>query len=144
VLADSPALAEDGVGGGAFCGRGGPLPMKRWLQPRGRSRSPNPRGWVSKIWPPSGSVTQGCLLRVHRCTVGRSHEVSSSVPPRTARVGEPGLGAALIREPQSGQSQRTRRAPLSAVRSTNQGSGPLGHGRDPNKAVYFAIATCAS
>ena len=79
-------------------------------------------GCVSKLRSPTGSVIQGCLLRVHRCTVGRNHEVSSSVPPRTARTAEFGHGVLLIQEPHSGQTQRPRRAPLSAVRSTSLGS----------------------
>ena len=41
-------------------------------------------GCVSKRAPPSGSATQGCALRVQKCAVGRSQEVSSSVPARTA------------------------------------------------------------
>jgi hypothetical protein len=40
---------------------------------------------VSKISSPSGNSTQGCLFRVQTCVVGRSHDVSSSVPPRTIR-----------------------------------------------------------
>jgi hypothetical protein len=73
-------------------------------------------GCVSKLRLPSGSPTQGCLLRVQKCTVGRSQEVSSRVPPRTLRTVEPGLGPAQTHEPHSGQTQRVVTRPLSAVR----------------------------
>jgi hypothetical protein len=33
-------------------------------------------GCVSKISSPSGNMIQGCLLRVQKCAVGRSQEVS--------------------------------------------------------------------
>ncbi len=56
-------------------------------------------GCVSKFCAPSGSTTQGCLLRVQKCTVGRGHEVSSRVPARTFRTVEPGLGPGEIRRP---------------------------------------------
>jgi hypothetical protein len=82
-------------------------------------------GCVSKLRSPTGSVIQGCLLRVHRCTVGRNHDVSSSVPARTVRIGAPGLGVPLIHEPQSGQSQRIVTRPLSVVRSTARGSAAV-------------------
>jgi hypothetical protein len=43
-------------------------------------------GCVSKTWlRSSGSTTQGCLLRVQKCAAGRSQEMSSKVPARTAR-----------------------------------------------------------
>jgi hypothetical protein len=35
----------------------------------------------------SGNMIQGCLLRVQKCTVGRSQEVSCKVPARTLRNG---------------------------------------------------------
>ena len=79
---------------------------------------PKSAGCVSKLRSPSGSVIQGCLLRVHRCTVGRNQEVSSKVPARTVRTAEPGLGVPLIHEPHPEQIQRVRTRPLSAVRST--------------------------
>jgi hypothetical protein len=37
-------------------------------------------GCVSNLWSPSGNTTHGCALRVQKCTVGRSQDVSSSVP----------------------------------------------------------------
>ena len=49
-------------------------------------REPGPTssdGCASKISSPSAKVTQGCLLRVQIWRVGRSYEVSSSVPART-------------------------------------------------------------
>ena len=39
-----------------------------------------PQAGRSKTSSPSGSVTQGCLLRVHMCLVGRSQDVSSPLP----------------------------------------------------------------
>src|SRR5260370_30866687 len=40
-------------------------------------------GAFSKTSSPSASKTQGCLLRVQMCRVGRSHDVSSRVPALT-------------------------------------------------------------
>src|SRR5712671_6215031 len=82
-------------------------------------------GCVSKRWLPSGSTTQGCALRVQKCTVGRSQEVSSSVPARTVRIAEPALGAAQIHEPHSGQTQRVATRPVSVVRWSPRGSAPV-------------------
>jgi len=79
-------------------------------------------GWVSKLRSASGNATQGCLLRVQKCTVGRSQEVSSRVPPRTLRIVDPGVGARQTHEPHSGQTQRVVTRPLSAVRWTARGS----------------------
>jgi hypothetical protein len=62
----------------------------------------------------SGSLTQGCFLRVHMCLVGRSQDVSSSVPPRTRIT--PSLGVRQIHEPHSGQTSLMLTRPLSAVR----------------------------
>jgi len=98
------------------------------LTPAEAQNAPRSAGCVAKLWSPSGSVIQGCLLRVHRCTVGRNHEVSSSVPARTVRTAAPGLGVPLIHEPHSGQSQRVRRDPLSVVRSTSRGSDAVRRG----------------
>jgi hypothetical protein len=55
-------------------------------------------GCVSKLWPPS--AIQGCALRVQKCTVGCSQELSSKVPARTARnspgcTDPPGIGPHL-------------------------------------------------
>ena len=90
------------------------------LAPADAQKAAMSAGCVSKLRSPTGSVIQGCLLRVHRCTVGRNHDVSSSVPARTVRTGAPGLGVPLIHEPQSGQSQRIVTRPLSVVRSTGR------------------------
>src|SRR5215468_9726500 len=76
----------------------------------------SPGGCVSKFRPSSGSRTHGCLLRVQMCTVGRSQEVSSSVPPRTFRTVALGLGAEQTHTPQSGQTQRVDTRPLPVVR----------------------------
>jgi hypothetical protein len=66
------------------------------------------------------------LLRVQKCAIGRSQEVSSNVPARTARtapgVAELALGAPQIHEPQSGQTHRVVTWPLSAVRWIERGS----------------------
>src|SRR4051794_24619052 len=51
--------------------------------PRSRARPPSDihsGGCPSKSSSPSAKVTHGCLLRVQICRVGRSQEVSSSVP----------------------------------------------------------------
>jgi hypothetical protein len=87
-----------------------------WLKNRTRSA-----GCVSKIWSPSGIAIQGCLLRVQKCTVGRSQEVSSKVPPRTLRTVAPGREA-QTHEPHSGQIHQIVSLPLSARRWTAFGS----------------------
>src|SRR5215469_3736033 len=79
-------------------------------------------GCVSKLCAPAGNVTHGCLLRVQKCTVGCSHEVSSRVPARTLRTVEPGLGPAESHGPHSGQTHRVVTFPLSAVRRITRGS----------------------
>ena len=76
----------------------------------------SPAGCVSKFRPPSGSGTHGCLLRVQMCTVGRSQDVSSRLPPRTLRTVVPGLGAEQTHDPHSGQTQRVDTRPLPVVR----------------------------
>ena len=68
-----------------------------------------------------GQCHPGCLLRVQKCTVGRSQEMSSRVPART-RGAEPNAGAPQIHEPHCGQTQRVVTRPLSAVRWTARGS----------------------
>ena len=82
----------------------------------------SPGGCVSKFRPPSGIGTQGCLLRVQMCAVGRSQEVSSRVPPRTLRTVEPGRGAVQTHTPHSGHTQRVDTRPLPVVRWTPFGS----------------------
>jgi hypothetical protein len=47
-------------------------------------------------------MTQGCLLRVQKWTVGRSHEVSSKVPAFTLRTDE-SFGPEQTRKPHFGQ-----------------------------------------
>jgi len=59
-------------------------------------------------------MNQGCFLRVHTWSVGRTHEVSSSVPPLTRTT--PSLGIPQIQEPHSGQTSLVFTRPLSAVR----------------------------
>ena len=68
----------------------------------------------SKTSSPSGSKTHGCFLRVHMCLVGRSQDVSSSVPPLTRTT--PSLAIPQIQEPHSGQTSLVLMRPLSAVR----------------------------
>jgi hypothetical protein len=71
-------------------------------------------GPFSKTSAPSASVIQGCLLRLQMCRVGRSQDVSSSVPART-RI-RPSLAGPAIQEPHSGQTHRVLVRPLSASR----------------------------
>ena len=61
---------------------------------------------------PSGSVIQGCLLRVQKCAVGRSQSVSSSVPARTRRKPSSELDAPQTQEPHSGQTHPVTTPPL--------------------------------
>jgi hypothetical protein len=74
-------------------------------------------------------MIQGCLLRVKKCTVGLSQEVSSSVPARTRRrvsaAAVPGLGPEQIHEPHSGQTHRFTVRPLAAMRWIRRGSAPV-------------------
>jgi hypothetical protein len=85
-------------------------------------------GCVSNLRPPSGSVIHGCTLRVQKCTVGRSQEVSSNVPARTTRrpLGpvEVGSGPLQIHDPHSGQTHRVTVRPLSAMRRIGRGRAP--------------------
>src|SRR5437762_13230643 len=103
------------------------------VEERNPSRS---AGCVSKLRSPSGSATQGCLLRVQKCTVGRSQEVSSSVPACT-RSAEPGVGAPQIHEPHCWQIQTVFTRPLSAVFCSGRGS-PL-VSRNAPSATTIAI-----
>src|SRR5215469_8809777 len=104
---------------------GGCLVLSWWRVGYGRCPKSHVGGLRFKAPVVDGRVIQGCLLRVHRCTVGRNHDVSSSVPARTVRTGAPGLGLPLIHEPQSGHSQRIVTLPLSVVRSTSRGSAAV-------------------
>jgi hypothetical protein len=80
-------------------------------------------GCVSKTWlRSSGNTIQGCLLRVQKCTVGRSQEVSSKVPARTLLNGLADEPRLLIHEPHSGHTHRDTLRPLSAVWSIARGS----------------------
>jgi len=95
----------------------------------GASSHPNSAGCVSNFTLPFGNVTQGCALRVQKCTIGRSQEVSSSVPARTTRRSpgdaEPGSEPLQIDVPHSGQTHRVKVRPLSAVRWIGRGSVPV-------------------
>jgi hypothetical protein len=75
-----------------------------------------------------GSVTQGWALRVQKCTLGRSQEVSSSVPARTATKvpggAVPGFAPLQIQVPHSAQTHRVTVRPLSAGRWKDRGSAP--------------------
>src|SRR3712207_8907205 len=75
---------------------------------------------------PSGSVAQGWALRVQKCAVGRSQEVSSSVPTRTATKppggAVPGFAPLQTQVPHSAQTHRFTVRPLSAVRWKDRGS----------------------
>ena len=78
-------------------------------------------GCVSKLCALSDSMTHGRLVRVQKCTIGCSHDVSSRVPARTLRTVEPGLGPLEIHDEHSGQTQRVVTLPLSAVRWITRG-----------------------
>jgi hypothetical protein len=80
-------------------------------------------GAVSNISSPSANATHGCLLRVQMCRVGRSHDVSSSVPALTRMT--PSRAGPAIHDPQSGQTHRMLVLPLSARRWRARGSTPL-------------------
>src|SRR4051812_16158776 len=77
-------------------------------------------GAFSKTSSPSAKVIQGCLLRVQICRVGRSQEVSSSVPARTRTT--PSRAGPEIHDPQSGQTHRVLILPLSARRCRGRAS----------------------
>lgn len=85
-------------------------------------------GCVSKRVSPSGSVTQGWALRVQKCAVGRSQDVSSSVPARTATKppggAVPSLAPLQTQMPQPAQTHRVTVRPLSAERSKDRVSPP--------------------
>jgi hypothetical protein len=85
-------------------------------------------GCLSNLRSPSGRVIHGCALRVQKCTVGSSQEVSSNVPARTTRRSpgavEVGSGPLQIHDPHSGQTQRVTVRPLSAVRWIGRGRAP--------------------
>jgi hypothetical protein len=70
-------------------------------------------------------MIQGCLLRVQKCMVGRSQDVSSSVPARTRRKPLSELDAPQTQEPHSGQTHRVTTPPLSAVRWMLAAQSPL-------------------
>src|SRR5215469_4584168 len=68
-------------------------------------------GCVSNFRSPSGSVTHGCLLRVQKWTVARSHEVSSNVPARTKRSTPPILGVPVSHVTAIGTNPASGHAP---------------------------------
>src|SRR3954452_14423933 len=78
-------------------------------------------GCVSKLSLFSDSMIQGCFLRVQKCTVGGSHEVSSKVPALTLRTAER-MGPAQIHEPHLEQIHNVSTRPLVPVRWTACGS----------------------
>jgi hypothetical protein len=67
-------------------------------------------------------ATHGCLLLPQICRVGRSQDVSSSVPPRTRYSSS--MGKPVIQDPHSGQTSRVLIRPLSATRWSARGSMP--------------------
>jgi hypothetical protein len=69
------------------------------------------------------------------CRVGRSHDVSSSVPARTRTI--PSLGGPEIQDPHSGQTHRVLSRPLSAMRWSGRGSTPVR--RKPASATTIPI-----
>ena len=83
-------------------------------------------GCVSNLCPSAGSTTQGCALRVQKCAVGRSQEVSSRVPACTRRnaIGEgcPGFDPLQMIVAHSGQIHRIAVRPLSVMRWIGRGS----------------------
>ena len=85
-------------------------------------------GCVSNLCPSGGSTTQGCALRVQKCAVGRSQEVSSRVPAPTRRnaVGDgvPGFDPLQMIVAHSGQIHRVAVRPLSVMRWIGRGSPP--------------------
>ena len=86
-------------------------------------------GCVSKRVSPSGNMTHGCALRVQKWTVGRSHEVSSRVPARSAKIvpsgAVPGFTPLQTHVPHSAQTHRVTVRPLSAVRWKDRVSSPV-------------------
>ena len=108
-----------------------------WLKNRTRSA-----GCVSKIWSPSGIAIQGCLLRVQKCTVGRSQECY----PRFRHAGCARSRRAAKRRPMSRIPDRSTR--LSRFRY-RQCVGPLSallerHRRPPRGAHSRSRARCLS
>src|SRR4051812_26241574 len=95
---------------------------------RDRSQARPSVGCVSKRVSLSGNATQGWALRVQKCAVGRTQEVSSSVPVRTATKvpggAVPGLAPLQSHVPHSAQTHRVTVRPLSAVRPKEGGSHP--------------------
>jgi hypothetical protein len=85
-------------------------------------------GCVSNLSPSGGSTTQGCALRVQKCAVGRSQEVSSRVPAPTRRNapddGKPGFEPLQMTVAHSGQIHRVAARPLSVTRWIGRGSPP--------------------
>ena len=84
---------------GSGCDTGPATQGDGGLSPADAHNTPRSAGCVSKVRSPAGSLIQRCLLQVHKCTVGRNHKVSSSLPARTVRTGVPGLEVPLIHEP---------------------------------------------
>ena len=98
------------------------------MDPSRLASTRGPSGCVSNLRSSSGNMTQGCALRVQKCAVGRSQEVSSSVPARTwsaSRVVGSGFGPLQIHVPQSGQTHRVTVRPLLALRWSGRGWVPV-------------------
>jgi hypothetical protein len=74
-------------------------------------------------------MIQGCALRLQKWAVGRSHEVSSSVPARSAKTvpagAAPGFAPLQTQVPHSTQTHRVTVRPLSAVRWKDRVSPPV-------------------
>ena len=85
-------------------------------------------GWVSNLCPSAASTTHGCALRVQKCAVGRSQEVSSRVPAPTRRNsvgdGDPGFDPLQMMVAHSGQSHLVAVRPLSVTRCIARGAHP--------------------
>jgi len=122
-------LSADRSGADSFPSRAGRVADDVLRIPARPDHSPEPSGCVSNLRSPSGSTIHGCALRVQKCSVGRSHEVSSSVPACTMQRSlgdgfECGSGPLQNHVPHSGQNHLIEARPLSAVRWIAIGSAP--------------------
>jgi hypothetical protein len=82
-----------------------------------RNQARRSAGCVSKRMSPSGSMTQGCTLRVQKCVFGRS---ATKVPGGAV----PGFAPLQIQVPHSAQTHWITVRLLSAVRWKDRGSPP--------------------
>ena len=101
----------------------------RYPWPGGPSNPSNLSGCVSNRRTSAGNTTHGCALRVQKCTVCRSRDVSSSVPARIERkpVGErsPNFTPPYTRVPHEGQNHPVIRRPRSDSRLAGFNQGPV-------------------